>query len=123
LFPDRLRADIAGRSNSGVIQTNTAQVCTARKSKAGEQSWNDAMNLKNHNYMKGAEFKTRQFWLPFVDAVGVALQVMADVKEQTADWFKAWVKRFRTSRKVTLRYLGMEVDDALAIAEQTELLL
>ena len=81
------------------------------------------MNLKNYNYMKGAEFKTRQFWLPFVDAVGVALQVMADVKEQAADWFKAWVKRFRTSRKVTLRYLGIEVDDALAISEQTELLL
>lgn len=73
--------------------------------------------------MKGEEFKTRQFWLPFEDAVGVALQVMADVKEQAADWFKAWVKRFRTSRKVTLRCLGIEIDDAVAISEQTELLL
>lgn len=56
------------------------------------------MNLKNCKYMKGPEFKARQAWLGFVDAVGVALQVMADVKEQTADWFKTWIKDFRTQQ-------------------------
>lgn len=54
------------------------------------------MNLKNCKYMKTPEFKARQAWLGFVDAVGVALQVMAEVKEQTADWFSAWVKSFKT---------------------------
>lgn len=54
------------------------------------------MNLKNCKYMKSPEFKARQAWLNFVDAVGIAYQVMADVKEETADWFKAWVKNFRT---------------------------
>lgn len=56
------------------------------------------MNLKNCKYMKNEEFKTQQFWLPFVDAVGIALQISADLKEKTADWFKAWVKEFRTPR-------------------------
>lgn len=56
------------------------------------------MNLKNCKYMKNAEFKARQAWLGFVDAVGVALQVMADIKKQAADWFKTWVKDFRTQQ-------------------------
>lgn len=54
----------------------------------------------NCKYMKGDEFKARQFWLPFSDAVGLALQVMAEVKEKTADWFKAWVKSFKSPRTV-----------------------
>jgi hypothetical protein len=58
------------------------------------------MNLKNCKYMKGTEFKARQAWLGFVDAVGIALQIMADVKEKSADWFKTWVKDFRTPRTI-----------------------
>ena len=58
------------------------------------------MNLKNCKYMKSAEFKARQIWLPFVDAVGIALQVMAEVKEQAADWLKTWIKDFRTPRTI-----------------------
>lgn len=51
------------------------------------------MNLRNTRYMKNTEFKARQLWLPFVDAAGIALQVMADVKESAWAWFKAWKKR------------------------------
>jgi hypothetical protein len=54
------------------------------------------MNLKNCKYMKTPEFKTRQVWLNFVDAVGIALEIMAEVKEKAADWFSAWRKEFRT---------------------------
>lgn len=58
------------------------------------------MNLKNCKYMKSTEFKARQAWLDFVDAVGIVLEIMAEVKEETADWFKAWVKDFRTQRAI-----------------------
>lgn len=59
-----------------------------------------AMNLKNYKYMRTTEFKARQFWLPFSDAVGIALQISADLKEKTADWLKAWIKEFRTPRAI-----------------------
>jgi len=58
------------------------------------------MNLKNCKYMKSAEFKARQLWLGFTDAAGIVLQIMADTKEKTADWFKAWVKAFRALRRI-----------------------
>jgi len=58
------------------------------------------MNLKNCKYMKTPEFKARQVWLPFVDAVGIALEIMSDIKEQTATWFKSWVKDFRSKRNI-----------------------
>ncbi|WP_435626379.1 hypothetical protein [Candidatus Ferrigenium straubiae] len=60
------------------------------------------MNLKSFNYMKGTEFNERQLWLPFGDAVGMVLQIMAGVKQQAADWFRAWVREFRALRKVPL---------------------
>lgn len=40
--------------------------------------------------MKGAEFKNRQFWLPFVDAVGIALEVMSETLFEFGKWFKDW---------------------------------
>lgn len=52
------------------------------------------MNLKNRAYMKKAEFKERQTWLPFVDAVGIVLQVLEPVKEAAWDWFREWKKGF-----------------------------
>lgn len=58
------------------------------------------MNLKNCKYMKSAEFKAKQLWLGFTDAVGIVLQVMADVKESAANWFKAWAKGFRTAHTI-----------------------
>lgn len=78
------------------MQKTIRAICTVRKSKAGSQSRNDAMNLKSKTYMKSAEFKARQLWLGFTDAVGIVLEIMANTKEKTADWFKAWVKEFRT---------------------------
>lgn len=93
-------ADVAGRNNSGAKQIDGAQVCTARKSKAGYQSRSDAMTTKC-KYMKGAEFKARQAWLPFVDAAGVVLRILEEVKESATDWFKAWVKGFKTARRIS----------------------
>lgn len=48
------------------------------------------MNLRNRKYERSEEFKARQLWLPFTDAVGVALQVLAEVKAEAWAWFKAW---------------------------------
>lgn len=59
------------------------------------------MNLKSKTYMKGTEFKERQLWLPFTDAVGIALQVMEEVKEKAATWFKTWKKELRKGWKST----------------------
>lgn len=50
----------------------------------------------SRTYMKGTEFKSRQSWLPFVDAVGIVLQVLEPVKAAGWDWFKAWKKAFVT---------------------------
>lgn len=52
--------------------------------------------MKSRAYMKGSEFKARQGWLPFVDAVGIVLKVLEPVKEAAWEWFKAWKKNFRT---------------------------
>lgn len=51
------------------------------------------MNLRSKVYMKSDEFKALQLWLPFADAVGIALQMMEEVKERAWAWFKAWAKR------------------------------
>ncbi|BCB27299.1 hypothetical protein SKTS_21850 [Sulfurimicrobium lacus] len=61
------------------------------------------MNLNSKTYMKGTEFKERQFWLPFADAVGIALQVMKTVRESTAKWFKAWKKGFCSKPARTMK--------------------
>lgn len=58
------------------------------------------MNLKNCKYMKTVEFKARQVWLPFVDAIGIALEIMSEIKEQTATWYKSWVKSFKSPRNI-----------------------
>lgn len=52
--------------------------------------------MKSHAYMKGAEFKARQGWLPFVDAVGIVLQQLEPIKAAAWDWYKKWKKAFRT---------------------------
>ena len=57
------------------------------------------MNLKNRTYMLDEEFKTRQFWLPFTDAVAIVLKLLENSKKETANWFKNWVKNFRTQQK------------------------
>lgn len=46
--------------------------------------------------MKNDEFKARQAWLPFVDAVGIVLQVLEPVKKAAWDWFAQWKKDFIT---------------------------
>lgn len=50
----------------------------------------------SRNYMKKAEFKARQLWLPFVDAVGIALEVIEPAMTAARDWFKEWKKSFVT---------------------------
>lgn len=45
-------------------------------------------------YMKRAEFKARQGWLPFVDAVGIVLRELEPVKAAAWAWFREWKKDF-----------------------------
>ncbi len=40
--------------------------------------------------MKGIEFKSRQLWLDFECAAGIALQVVADSIDDLRKWFKEW---------------------------------
>ena len=44
--------------------------------------------------MAGVEFKGRQMWLDFKDAVGPALEAIADGVDKSRAWFKAWLKGF-----------------------------
>lgn len=46
-------------------------------------------------YMGGTEFKARQLWLDFQDAVGPALQAIADSIDNSRKEFKAWLTAFR----------------------------
>lgn len=54
------------------------------------------------SYMKGAEFKARQAWLDFADAVGPALQAIADSIDASRKAFKAWAKAFRMPEPLEL---------------------
>lgn len=45
-------------------------------------------------YQAGAEFKARQLWLDFKDAVGPALEAIAASVEASRKAFKAWLKGF-----------------------------
>lgn len=42
--------------------------------------------------------------VPFVDAVGIALRVLEDLKTWAEHWFKVWVKDFRTVPKEQASY-------------------
>jgi len=53
-------------------------------------------------YQAGAEFKARQMWLRFNDAVGDALEAIADVVDASRKAFKAWQKAFRMPEPVEL---------------------
>lgn len=43
--------------------------------------------------MAGEEFRARQLWLPFTDAVGIVLEIMAGAKSRAWQWFKGWKPR------------------------------
>jgi hypothetical protein len=45
-------------------------------------------------YQGSAEFKARQLWLDFKDAVGPALEAIAASVEASRKQFKAWMKTF-----------------------------
>lgn len=45
-------------------------------------------------YQAGAEFKARQMWLDFKDAVGTALEAIAAGVEASRKRFEAWVRDF-----------------------------
>jgi len=60
------------------------------------------MNLRIKTYMKKTEFKARQLWLPFQDAVGIALEIMVDVKEKAWAWFKKWKRQPMKVKPVNL---------------------
>lgn len=69
--------------------------------------------MKSRAYMKGAEFKARQGWLPFVDAVGVVLQVLEPVKASAWQWFKDWKKAFVTAKTKAPVNKGLELVDLI----------
>lgn len=48
-------------------------------------------------YQVGAEFKARQMWLDFQDAVGTALEAISASMDAGRAWFKKWVRDFRTT--------------------------
>jgi len=80
--------------------------------------------MKSRAYMKGTEFKARQGWLPFVDAIGIALQVLEPVKAAAWDWFKKWKKDFVLAKTKKPVNKGMELTDlfnGLAWANQPRL--
>jgi len=43
-----------------------------------------------YKFLKSAEFKARQLWLDFGDAVGTALEVLEPVKKSAWLWFQQW---------------------------------
>lgn len=49
----------------------------------------------NRRYQAGDEFKARQLWLDFKDAVGPALEAIADSVDASRKQFKAWLKAFK----------------------------
>lgn len=53
-------------------------------------------------YQGDAEFKARQMWLDFQDAVGPALEAIADSVMESRKRFKAWLKAFRMPAPVEL---------------------
>lgn len=70
--------------------------------------------MKNSRaYMKGAEFVARQAWLPFVDAVGIVLQVLEPAKAEAWAWFKKWKKAFVTPKANKPVNKGMELIDLI----------
>lgn len=62
-------------------------------------------------YMKGQEFKNRQTWLPFVDAVGIVLEVLEPVKEAAWAWFREWKKTFITKMPQTVTSFQLNLFD------------
>lgn len=67
--------------------------------------------MKSRAYMKGAEFIARQAWLPFVDAVGIVLQVLEPMKAAAWNWFRQWKKNFVTAKQKISANKGLELLD------------
>lgn len=64
-------------------------------------------------YMKGAEFKARQGWLPFVDATGIVLQVLEPVKEAAWEWFDSWKQMLHGKKQKAPVNKGLELLDLI----------
>lgn len=56
----------------------------------------------SRQYQASAEFKARQAWLDFQDAVGTALEAISASVEASRKAFKAWLKAFRMPEPVEL---------------------
>jgi len=46
-------------------------------------------------FLKSAEFRARQLWLDFGDAVGFALEKLEPIKIESREWMKKWKKDLR----------------------------
>lgn len=51
----------------------------------------------SRKYQAGTEFKARQLWLDFKDAVGTALEAISASVEASRKTFKKWLKSFRSA--------------------------
>ena len=54
--------------------------------------------------MKNEEFRARQMWLKFTDAVGIALEVIGEGIESLREWFKKWNKKTPSPRTENYTY-------------------
>jgi hypothetical protein len=81
-FCQGLAAESPGRNNSGAKQIDRVQICTARKSKAGSQSRNDAMQNENDNktidFLKGKAMPAIQFLNEVKDSPIDAADILTD---------------------------------------------
>lgn len=57
----------------------------------------------NTKFLKSAEFKARQLWLDFEDAVGTVLEILEPVKESAWLWFAKWKAGFCSKPKKAAR--------------------
>jgi len=65
--------------------------------------------------MRNAEFKARQAWLAFEDAVGIALEVIEPAMTAARDWFKEWKKGFVTKTPAAAKPQQQFLDFGLKI--------
>lgn len=68
-----------------------------------------------YKFLRSAEFRARQLWLDFDDAVGTALEVLEPVKESAWAWFRQWKTGFCSKPIPPAKPLQLELPYPLRI--------
>lgn len=79
-----------------------------RRLARGSGAW-----LNSRRYMKSAEFKERQIWLDFKDAIGTAIEAVHEIIEAGRDWIKKWEREFLMPKAKVLNIKQMQLDYSL----------